>query len=87
MRRYGNERCSAADRRVCGEHRRADRGSLQLTAVAEIEPQISKHRRRGRADPARHSQQDRDPRSAGKTEKTRDPMARHRWPVERTDTG
>ena len=50
----------------------------------QIEPQISKRRHRGEPiPPGRQTTTVR--RGNRKTEKTRDPKARHRWPVERTN--
>jgi transposase len=50
----------------------------------EIEPRISKRRRKGEAIAAGAATRT-VARGRRKTTKTRDPMARHRWPVERTN--
>ena len=50
----------------------------------EIEPHISKRRRRGEPIPPDTATKT-VTRGSRKTEKTRDPKARHRWPVERTN--
>jgi transposase len=67
----------------------ADRGydseQLEQQLLArKIEPQISKRRRRGEPiPPGTPTQTVR--RGSRTTSKTRDPKARHRWPVERTN--
>ena len=67
----------------------ADRGydSLELEQRLReraIEPQISKRRRRGEPIPAGSATQT-VARGSRKAAKTRDPNARRRWPVERTN--